>query len=538
MFGEKTLYSSNITGTAAYTLDAAVGSFKSWRSQFADGAVAFYLAENGDGTIWELGYGAVTYGSPDTIARTLIASSTSSLISWVAADAPIYVYSAPTAAALNHLIKGGLGTSRPAWMRAGGGWLDYTLGLAVTWVKNRWNGSADMEEGRFDVAKGIFVASPRRPWTATGTSGKTIAAADVGGVFTMDNAAASRVFQLPALSAVDHGFLAGGLGLTGAGGYGIVVTPNGTDTIEGGGAGVARTVPGGVRFDVVRDAATGTWRLIYLNTPPAPATGRRQTVAGGPVTSTGLPNFLPASASGLTLTTQNVGVTAPLVITAAGGFGIFGAVDRVAALVANFSWTLADASSLYLFVDIDTLGNVTPGSTTTAPAYQPGGTYSTTSGAFTFNQVEMVGKLGNGSTAAQVWRVFVGEAVTSGGNISSTVAYAYNGRYESAFTATLPAAATATPANHNLGVMPGRVRWIAECTSTDLGYAVGEQIDDTNNAGNNGTFSTAVAISRTKTALSYNTSGNPYGVLHKTTGAYTALDPTKWKYKFLADRDW
>ena len=102
-----------------------------------------------------------------------------------------------------------------------------------------------------------------------------------------------------------------------------------------------------------------------------------------------------------------------------------GLVAVLVAAVANFSWTLADASSLFLYVNIDTLGNMTPDSTTVAPATQPGGT-----------------------------------------------------------------------------------------------------------------FSTAFGLSRTRNSLSFVTSGNPYGVLNKAAGTYTALTVGSWKYKFAADRGW
>src|SRR5262245_15533997 len=103
MFGDKLMEKTSITGTGSFQVgaaDNAVGAFKSWGSQFANGASLFYYAENSDGTIWEEGYGTFATGSPNTISRNLIRSSTGSLISWAVADAPIYVMSAPTAIAM------------------------------------------------------------------------------------------------------------------------------------------------------------------------------------------------------------------------------------------------------------------------------------------------------------------------------------------------------------------------------------------------------------------------------------------------------
>ena len=124
MFAEKTMEASAITGTGTYQLGTPVGAFKTWRSQFADLSPVFYCAENGDGTIWEIGYGTLIYGSPDTISRSVLASSTGSAISWAVADAPIYVFSAPLATWMKHMALGGRGTARPAWLSRGGGWLD------------------------------------------------------------------------------------------------------------------------------------------------------------------------------------------------------------------------------------------------------------------------------------------------------------------------------------------------------------------------------------------------------------------------------
>lgn len=549
MFGEKTMQSSQITGTAAYTLDAAVGAFKTWRSQKATGSLVFYCAENGDGTIWEVGYGTLTHGSPDTISRTLVASSTGSLITWVAGDAPIYVMSVPLAVALNHLVTGGLATTRPAWLQAGAAWLDYTLGLAVTWVKKRATSSVaggDVEEGRFDVAKAIYTPSPRRPWTATGTSGKTIAAADVGGIFTFENSAAARTMTLPALSAVDHGFMVGGLGLTGVGGYGIVLTPNGSDTIESGTAGATRVIPGGVRFDVMKDGATSTWRVIYLNTMPLTAMGRRQTVVGGPVdSSTGLPSFLPSTNGALSITTQNVAIGTPIVASAANGFGLSGPNDSVGFASANFSWTgltasRAAATPNFLYGTIAN-GVITPASTIVAPIYQWAGTPGTAAGQFTFNIAEMKGYLGNGTTAPQTNLVMLGEAATDGSTVISTVAYAYNGRYEGAFTATLWSGSTGVSASHNLGVLPRIKDFLLECTTNDNGFLVGEQIsmaDQTLTSAGIGVYHPhPLAVTRNG-MHAFAASTTAFVASDATTGTNVALTPARWKYKPVADRGW
>jgi len=544
MFADRTLYASSVIGTGPYTLTAAVGSFKSWRSQFADLSTVFYCAENSDGTIWEIGYGTLTYGSPDTISRTLVSSSTGSLIAWVGADAPIYVFSIPTAAALEHALFP-LSASRPAWLQASGRWIDYSLGLTVTWIKNLWTGSANIEEGRVDIAKGIYIPSPRRAWTAVGAANKTVAAADIGGVFTQDNAAADRTFTLPASGAagVGHGFKVGGLGLTSGGQYGIVLTPAATDGIEGGADAATLRVLGGVRFDVEWDAPGDTWRVTYLNTVPTVWSGRRQVVAAGPVSTAGLPTFLPSTNGALSLTMQNVTATARFVATAANGWDWQGRPnDRVGVSLTNLQWTgltasRAAATPNFLYVTVNADGTLTTGSTILAPVYQHGGTPATTSGQYTFNIAEMRGYFGNGSTAPEAFVVFVGEAATDGTGVISTVAYAYNGRYESALTATLPAAYTATAVSHNIGEIPRIADWRVRCTTTEYGYAVGDEISSTYMYGSDGSVNVPFQMSASKLSLSVliqtYVSSN-----HKTTGARSDLTRASWSYRFVADRGW
>lgn len=208
MFGEKCQESSSTTGTGAYALGTAVGEFNAWRDQFADGSAVFYCAENGDGTIWEIGYGTLAYGAPDTISRTLIASSTGALISWVSADAPIYVFSATIATPVKHmlspLVNGVAGV--PAWLPAAAAWIDYALGIATAWVKNRYvsgtrtAAASHAEEGRhyLGLAGGtanIFSASQRLKTVDVGATDHILVAADIGKQFDFDCTAAGRTMN-------------------------------------------------------------------------------------------------------------------------------------------------------------------------------------------------------------------------------------------------------------------------------------------------------------------------------------------------------
>lgn len=267
-------------------------------------------------------------------------------------------------------------------------------------------------------------------------------------------------------------------------------------------------------------------------------TAVRQSINGGPVTSAGLSDFLPASAAGLSVTSQNVTSSAPLVVSAAGGYGTSGDANRVGYSSTNLTWSsLTNTATNYLYVDVGTDGALTTGATTTAPVYQYGGTYSTTAGANTFNISEMTMKAGDGGAANKVWRVFVGEAVASGGNISSTVAYAYRGHYESAWTSTLPGMATKTDATHNIGVVPAHVQFEIECLSADGNFATGDRLGNitTSSAGNQ----TSIVCGRTyKTAWMTTGTSAAFYAANKTTGANFTLTAANWKYRFVAFRGW
>src|SRR5208282_4417629 len=140
----------------------------------------------------------------------------------------------------------------------------------------------------------------------------------------------------------------------------------------------------------------------------------------------------------------------------------------------NPAWSsLAASSTVYLYVNAST--GVT-GSTTVLPIYQTGGTPAVTSGQFTFNISQMIGYMGNGSAAPATPLVFVGEVVTSGSAVTSTVAYAYNGMYDSGWATPLPAAATPVSKNSNLGLTTTRGDVYVQCLTAENGYSIGDQI--------------------------------------------------------------
>lgn len=215
MFANKTLQSITNTGTGTYQFNSTgVGAWKSWRSQFATGTEVLYFATREDGQVWEFGRGTLTHATPDTMTRTLILSSTGSLIDWVPGDGTVYVMSAPMAQAL---------------------------------------------EGRWDSSGGFFVPAFRRSWSAVGAGNKSVSTSDAAGRFSLDNSAAARTVTLPAISSVPVGFNIEVRGLSMA--YSVTITPNGSEVIDHLSGGGSLSIPG--RCPVVIFSDGSQWRTDY-----------------------------------------------------------------------------------------------------------------------------------------------------------------------------------------------------------------------------------------------------------------------------------
>lgn len=272
--------------------------------------------------------------------------------------------------------------------------------------------------------------------------------------------------------------------------------------------------------------------------------GVRQTVSAGPVTTAGFPDFLGTNPGALSITTSNISASYPLVATAANGWSdSTGApVDTIGYSSTPLHWTgltasRAAATPNFLYVTI-AAGVMTTGSTIVAPVYQWGGTPATTAGLFTFNIGEMRGYLGNGSTAPQTDLVFVGEAATDGTGVISTVEYAYNGQYASAFTATLPAANTYTSASHNIGVKPRVAKLVIENTTTEHGYAVGEQVTEGHMAIYSTNHVPVPMITTGKTVGIQLPTSTSLVLFSRSGGVPTQVTLASWKYAFIAERGW
>lgn len=273
-------------------------------------------------------------------------------------------------------------------------------------------------------------------------------------------------------------------------------------------------------------------QLTGLNTAPPV----RQTVLNASVDASGLPNFM----SGVGTTTLTVAGSAgtPFVATSANGAGASGNIDRTGSSTANL--TLAGQSTngtYYAYVDIAANGTLTLGASSLAPTYQTGGAYSTTNGQFTFNWLgEMVGKLGNGSVAAQAYRTYIGEFTVAANVIATVTPYAIQGRYAGE---TNYASNTKMTLNHNLGVQPSHKQsgFALRCATAALNYAVNDEVpfECLNSTGQ--LVYTMVGMDRLAASAAF-AGATSYLKDKNSAFANTALTDANWKLKLYAKAPW
>jgi hypothetical protein len=323
---------------------------------------------------------------------------------------------------------------------------------------------------------------------------------------------------------------------------GVTVTPAAPDTTD------LSTAPPGRMTRFQWDGTKSIWRSDYAAPPIGPAfAGRRQTVAYGPMDTAGLPTFLPNTAGTLNLTSQNVTGTAALIASAANGWNQTNGqpLDVVGVATANITWaglTASRAAATPNFLYCTIAGGVlTPQQTLLPPIYQWAGTPSTVAGQMTFNRAEMKAYLGNGATAPQTNLVVFGEAATDAVSVIATVMYAYNGRYESGYTATLPAGGTVTTKTHNLGIKPARKKIVAVCTTPDKGYNPGDEIDTLSGLCTATSIVATIPIwsdRNTASVMPATGNGNDWYGVNADVGILGPLIRTSWKYQWALDRGW
>jgi hypothetical protein len=266
--------------------------------------------------------------------------------------------------------------------------------------------------------------------------------------------------------------------------------------------------------------------FLFANgdTQAYPSVPVRQTVLSGTVDSSGFSSF--GGSTGSTTVTAST----TLIATAANG-----ATNRTSSIV-NPSWTgLSTNGTMYLGLTLNADGTCTPFVTTLAPTYQWGGTFSVTSNQRTFNIQAMQMQVGNGTTAAQAYDVFVGEVTVAGGVVTAIVWYALMGRYDSGFTATLPSPSTQVSKNHNLGTNYFDAEIEMLCTTADGGYTVGDVLTGfTNWVSGSGTV--GVAIRKQRNSLTTAIASSSWQGINITTSTAIGFTASSWSFRFIARR--
>jgi hypothetical protein len=210
-------------------------------------------------------------------------------------------------------------------------------------------------------------------------------------------------------------------------------------------------------------------------------------------------------------------------------------------LIGSTTWTglSAVSTTYYLYVDVtgSELTTTTTGSTTLAPNYTEGDVYSTTNGQHTFCIPDMQMRVGDGAAANQVYRLFIGEATTSGaGVVSSFVWYGIRGRANGGTTGFSNSSQIAV--DHNLGYRGDQLSadvYIVPTSTTENGYLplTSSTPDWLNISG-----SRDIAVSfRDRTRVNVSTS-NSINIVPKGGGAPVAITSVNWTMRIVVKRNW
>ncbi len=266
----------------------------------------------------------------------------------------------------------------------------------------------------------------------------------------------------------------------------------------------------------------------------------RQAIQFGPVTgSPGKSDLIPQSQVGATLAT---GVTlkcgtAATLFSVANGFNSDGSpFNRNWRASADIPVTGLTASQTN-YIWVDTVAQ-TAGFVIVADADQDAGTIPVTNNQYTYDYGGQKNYLGNGATATQTNRLIVAEVDTNGTVVTAIRCRAYNRKFEGTFTATLPATAVTVSATHNLGTKEYTIKFIAENTTSELGYAIGDRAA-VSMSGINASYPNPASVKGGKnTASVIGSASTAWAVAHATTGAIGVITPASWKYKFVVIGDY
>lgn len=241
-FGERVFETTDTTGTGSYALNGAATGHQTFLAGIGAGDLVGYIVT--DGTNWEVGFGTLSSG-PATLTRDGIIDSSNSgaAVNWGAGTKNIY--SAPIAAVLTSLIKGHKGSAAPAWLPAGGLWVDDG---ATPWLLKMKKSSGSVTLGRVDATNSRFISEA--------VKGADIASAgsiDIGAA-TGDLVHITGTTTITALGTANQG-TERTLVFDGA----LTLTHNATSLILPGGANIV-TAAGDVAR--MRSEGSGNWRCV------------------------------------------------------------------------------------------------------------------------------------------------------------------------------------------------------------------------------------------------------------------------------------
>lgn len=91
MIADRVKETSTTAGTGTYSLAGAVAGFQTFVAGIGTGETCYYVATMG--ADWEVGIGTVTGGTPDTLARTTIltSSNANAAVNWAAGEKSLFV---------------------------------------------------------------------------------------------------------------------------------------------------------------------------------------------------------------------------------------------------------------------------------------------------------------------------------------------------------------------------------------------------------------------------------------------------------------
>lgn len=242
-FADAVLETSSTTGTGTFSLGGAVSGHQGFNDEMADGDLTYYFAT--DGSNWEAGYGTLS-SSPNQLTRDVVlASSNGDAAVSFPGGSTLYIRSAPSAVVLNNLVKTCKGSAAPAWLPAGGLWIDDS---ATPWLLKVKKASGSVTLGRVDATNGRFIS-------------EAVKAADIASASVLDLGAATGdlvhitgTTTITALGTADAG-VERTLVFDGI----LTLTHNATSLILLGGANITTAAGDVVRL---RSEGSGNWRQV------------------------------------------------------------------------------------------------------------------------------------------------------------------------------------------------------------------------------------------------------------------------------------